>query len=92
MSNNTKLRIGLFGAGVVGGGVYELIQRCIDNKRFAALGVDIEIAKICVKSLSKDRDFKISSNTVITTDYDDILNDSDINCIVELMGGITDAK
>lgn len=26
------------------------------------------------------------------TDYDAILNDDSINCVVELMGGVTDAK
>lgn len=28
----------------------------------------------------------------LVTDYDAILNDNSINCVVELMGGITDAK
>lgn len=28
----------------------------------------------------------------IVTDYDAILNDDSINCVVELMGGVTDAK
>ena len=28
----------------------------------------------------------------LTTEYDDILSDPDINCVVELMGGVTNAK
>lgn len=28
----------------------------------------------------------------VVTDYDAILNDDSINCVVELMGGVTDAK
>lgn len=28
----------------------------------------------------------------MVTDYDAILNDDSINCVVELMGGVTDAK
>jgi homoserine dehydrogenase len=80
-----KLRIGLFGGGVVGGGVYELVQKY--SHRFAQLGANVEIVKICVRSLDKPRDYKISPSTTFVTNYEDILNDSSINCVVELMGG-----
>jgi homoserine dehydrogenase len=43
----TPLRIGLFGGGIVGGGVVELIKK--HAPRFAALGASIEVAKICVR-------------------------------------------
>ena len=45
------LRIGIFGGGVVGGGVCELLQR--HAARFRTLGVHIEVAKICVRDISK---------------------------------------
>jgi homoserine dehydrogenase len=45
------IRIGLFGGGVVGGGVVELLQR----PRIGALGLDIVVSKICVQSLEKQR-------------------------------------
>ena len=51
-----------------------------------------EINKICVRSLDKPRDFEIDSNCTLVTDYDDILQDKDINTVVELMGGVTHIK
>lgn len=62
------------------------------NGRFASLGAHIEIVKICVRSLDKPRDFTVDAHTQIVTDYDVILKDPSINCIVELMGGVTHAK
>ena len=86
------LRIGLFGGGIVGGGVVQLVQNAITKGRFGLLGVDINIVKICVRSLDKPRDYTIPKSAVLTTNYNDILNDSSINVIIELIGGTTDAK
>lgn len=36
--------------------------------------------------------FLLLSLLKMVTDYDAILNDDSINCVVELMGGVTDAK
>jgi homoserine dehydrogenase len=74
---------------VVGGGVYELIQRCVSSGRFDAIGASMEVSKICVKSISKPRDFQVKDGTRIVTDYNEILDDPSINCVVELMGGVT---
>lgn len=91
--DNSILRVGLFGGGVVGGGVYELVQKYTQNTRLKGFGVQIQIAKICVKDLEKIRDFQIDvTTTKLVTDYNEILDDSSINCVIELMGGITDAK
>lgn len=88
----SHLKIGLFGGGIVGGGVYELVKKCVSSGRFAAIGASMEISKICVRSLDKPRDFQVSPDTTYTTDYNDIINDPDINCVIELMGGVTSAK
>lgn len=50
------------------------------------------MTKICVKSIDKPRDFQLSPGTKLVTDYNEILNDPDIDCVVELMGGTTHAK
>ena len=85
----SHLRIGIFGGGVVGGGVYELVQKCVTSGRFGAIGASMEIAKICVRDLTKTRDFELKSGCTLVTDYNDILGDPSINCVVELMGGVT---
>lgn len=87
------LRVGIFGGGVVGGGTYELVTKCLKNGRFTGLGASMEVTKICVRSLDKPRDFAVdSAKTTFVTNYDDILNDDSINTVVELMGGVTNAK
>jgi len=90
-SMTTKLRIGLVGGGVVGGGVVALLQKATANGRLAALGLSIEVAKICVRDLAKPRDYQSGSAT-FTTDYKDIISDPSINVVIELMGGTTTAK
>eukprot|EP00611_Tribonema_gayanum_P019441 TRINITY_DN3364_c0_g1_i1.p1 TRINITY_DN3364_c0_g1~~TRINITY_DN3364_c0_g1_i1.p1 ORF type:complete len:478 (-),score=126.95 TRINITY_DN3364_c0_g1_i1:46-1479(-) len=85
------LNIGLFGGGTVGGGVYEICEE--SNKDFlAGIGADVKISKICVRDTSKARDFSIGAHTTVVSDYKAILEDDSINCVVELMGGVTSAK
>lgn len=75
----------------MGGGIVEILT----NKRehFEQLtGSTIEVSKICVRDASKPRDFEIPDGCEIVTSYDDILDDPDIDMVVEVMGGTTDAK
>ncbi len=86
------LRIGLFGCGTVGGGVFEIL---LNRAPFLkSVGVHATIEKICVRNPSNAslRELTKGHATKITTNYDDILDDPSINVIVELMGGVTDAK
>jgi len=77
-------RIGMLGAGTVGGGVYELVMK----QAFPS----ITISKICVRSLDKPRDFAIdAASTTITTDSSELLTE-DIDCLVEVAGGCGVAK
>ena len=86
------LKVGLVGGGVVGGGVYQLVERCAQSGRLGEVGASIDIAKICVKDATKKRDYEVKASTTFVTNVDDILNDPSINCVVELMGGVTTAK
>ena len=71
--NGKKLNIGLFGFGTVGSGLYDVLKR-IGSK-------NVEIKRICVRDLSKDRGVAAE----FTNNADDIFNDPDINFIVELI-------
>ena len=86
------LKVGLVGGGVVGGGVYQLVERCAQSGRLGEVGAAIDIAKICVRDATKKRDYDVKASTTFVTNVDDILNDPSINCVVELMGGVTTAK
>lgn len=85
-----KVKIALLGLGNVGKGVLSIIR---ENKEqiVKRSGYEVEIAKILVRDKDKDRGIEIPSE-IITTNYDDILNDDDIKIVVEVMGGIDPAK
>ena len=85
-----KVKIALLGLGNVGKGVLSIIR---ENKEqiVKRSGYEVEIAKILVRDKDKDRRIEIPSE-ILTTNYDDILNDDDIKIVVEVMGGIDPAK
>ena len=68
-----KLTIGLFGFGVVGQGLHDIIS---------TKDLNIEIKKIVIKDSSKSRSL---SEDLFTTDASEILDDSRINTVVELI-------
>ena len=70
----SKIKIGLFGFGVVGSGIYEVLRK--------SKNADAEIVKICVADLSKPRTLDAS---FFTDRADDILDDPEINLIVEVI-------
>lgn len=69
----SKYKIGLFGFGCVGQGLF---------KTLAENNLDAEIVKVCVKNKNKQR--SIDSDR-ITYNSSDILNDDHINIVVELI-------
>lgn len=68
-----KLTIGLFGFGVVGQGLYDIIS---------TKDLDLQIKKIVIKNPNKHRSLPAN---LFTTSADDILNDPEINTVVELI-------
>ena len=68
-----KLKIGLFGFGVVGQGLYDIIK---------GQDLNLELTKIAIKDPQKQR---ILDAGLFTTDHDIILNDPAINTVVELI-------
>lgn len=75
-----KLRIGIIGLGTVGSGVYKTLQD-MDN---------IEVVKIAVKNINKPRSVEVPS-TMLTDNPYDVVNDSSIDVVVELIGGVNPA-
>ncbi|MGB4397983.1 MAG: homoserine dehydrogenase [Daejeonella sp.] len=68
-----RLTIGLFGFGVVGQGLHDIIS---------TKDLNIEIRKIVIKDSSKSRSLP---EDLFSTDASEILNDSEINTVVELI-------
>lgn len=85
-----KVKIALLGLGNVGRGVFTILQQ---NKEeiMKRSGYEIEISKILVRDLSKNRGVEVPEN-ILTTDFEEILNDDSIKLVVEVMGGIEPAR
>ncbi len=75
------MKIGIMGFGVVGSGVGEIISGSADGLK-KRCGEKIEIARILDL-----RDFPDSKFDCFTKDFNDILNDSEIGVVAEVMGG-----
>ncbi|MGL5646532.1 MAG: homoserine dehydrogenase [Clostridium sp.] len=85
-----KVKIALLGLGNVGRGVWMILNSNRDEivKRS---GYEIEVAKVLVRDKSKNRGVEIEGN-LLTTDFNEILNDDSIKIVIEVMGGIDPAK
>jgi homoserine dehydrogenase len=74
METHKQLTIGLFGFGVVGEGLYKVLQQTPSLKA--------KIKKVCIKHPGKKRN---APDSLFTTDKDELLNDPEINVIVEVI-------
>jgi homoserine dehydrogenase len=74
METHKQLTIGLFGFGVVGEGLYKVLQQTPSLKA--------SIKKVCIKDPGKKRE---APAELFTTDRDVLLNDPSINVIVEVI-------
>ena len=78
------VKIGLVGTGTVGGGCIDIIQKHRDDfKRH--YGVDIELVRVC--SLDRGEAEAHGVGDLFTNDFNEIINDPDIDLVIELIGG-----
>jgi homoserine dehydrogenase len=84
------VRIGLLGCGTVGGGVIQLLQA---NAEFLAsrVGAPLQVVRVLVRQSAKDRVAELDRK-LITKDPEDILGDSNLDVVVEVMGGVDPAR
>ncbi|WP_448528672.1 homoserine dehydrogenase [Raineya sp.] len=78
--NPKKLKIGLFGFGCVGQGLYDILNK---NENFPA-----EVVRICIKHPEKPRPLDLS---YFTTQAQEILENPEINLVVELIDNADEA-
>ena len=74
METHKELTIGLFGFGVVGEGLYKVLQQTPSLKA--------QLKKVCIKNPGKKRN---APDSLFTTDKNVLLNDPEINVIVEVI-------
>lgn len=80
----------LLGFGTVGTGVYKVLKNQ-EEEMEAKLGSVVRIKKIMVRNLEKAA-AKVEDPSVLTNNWEEIVNDPDIDIIIELMGGIEPAR
>ncbi len=84
-----RVGIGLLGYGTVGAGVGKLLRENADEIRLAT-GKDVYLRRVC----EKDPGFRAEGldAALLTTDFDDVVGDPEIDIVVELIGGIEPAR
>jgi len=80
MTTRKNLKIGLYGFGVVGQGLYNVLKN--------STGIQAEIVRICVKDKNKQRTL---DKHLFTYEPTDIINDTEINLVVELINNANEA-
>lgn len=76
-------RVGIVGGGVVGGGIVEIVKK---------RGLPVDIKRVCVRDLNKPRDWKVPEGCELVDDVAKVVDADDIDLVVEVAGGVTQAK
>jgi homoserine dehydrogenase len=83
------LKVGMLGCGTVGSGVAQLLSEHADDLA-ARVGARLELAAVGVRDLTKSRAYV--DQLIITNDLEGLVNRTDIDLIIEVMGGIEPAR
>lgn len=85
------INIALLGFGTVGSGVAETIKR---NSQMMAeqLGCQLKITYVLVRHPDKYKNVPLLEGVHLTSSFEEIMADTDIGIVVEVMGGIHPAK
>ncbi len=81
MEKRDKIKIGLIGLGTVGSGVFKTLQS-FEN---------VEVTKIAVRNINKPRNIDGLDNSIVTDNPYEVVNDSEIDIVAELIGGVEPA-
>src|ERR1700690_3266677 len=84
------INVGIIGFGTVGTGTAKILinNRAVIRERTS---IDINLKKISDLDIKRDRGLRLPKG-VLTTNADQVIDDTDIQIVVELIGGTTIAK
>ena len=80
---NKSYSVAVLGAGNIGSAVIERLEN-LDNEI-----VNIELKRVLVSDVSKDRTF---NNDLVTDNFEEILDDNSIDLVIEVLGGVEPGK
>jgi len=84
------VNLGMIGGGTVGSGVFHAWQQN-GNLLAARLGVKLQFRKIAVKAFDEPRPYPIPAS-LMTTNWQEVVNDPQVQVVIELVGGTGIAK
>jgi homoserine dehydrogenase len=83
------MKLGIIGLGTVGEGVLEILTK--EKNALNKKGVEVEVKYACDLNIDRNFSFEFDKN-ILVTDFNTILEDSEIDMVVELIGGESIAK
>lgn len=85
-----QVKLGMVGGGTVGSGVFHALQQ--NGSLLASrIGVEVRVCKVAVKAFVEPRPYEIPES-VMTTNWREVVEDPETNVIIELVGGTTLAR
>jgi len=85
-----QVNLGMIGGGTVGSGVFHALQRNGDLMA-SRIGMKVKVRKVAVKAFDEPRPYEIP-NSYMTTDWQAVVNDPEVEIVTELVGGINLAR
>ena len=85
-----QVNLGMLGGGTVGSGVFHALQLNA-GLMSCRIGVKVNVRKIAVKAFDEPRPYPIGRE-FMTTDWQEVVNDPEVDIVTELVGGTTLAK
>ncbi|MGA9450008.1 MAG: homoserine dehydrogenase [Verrucomicrobiia bacterium] len=85
-----QVNLGMIGGGTVGSGVFHALQ--LNGELMASrIGVKVAIRKVAAKAFDEPRPYPIP-RSLLTTDWQSVVNDPNMHIVAELVGGTTIAR
>ena len=85
-----QVNLGMIGGGTVGSGVFHALQ--LNGGLMASrIGVKVNVRKVAVKAFDEPRPYPIPKSAM-TTDWQSVVNDPQVDVVAELAGGTTFAR
>jgi homoserine dehydrogenase len=90
MLKKEVLRVGMLGMGTVGTGALKILEKNGEEIQ-KKLGARLEVKRIAVRNLEKERDFYVDPS-ILTDNTDHVIDDPEIDIVVEVMGGVDQSR
>ena len=85
-----QVNLGMIGGGTVGSGVFHALQ--LNGALMTSrIGIKVQTRKIAVKAFDEPRPYEIP-RSLMTTDWQTVVNDPAVDVVAELVGGTTLAR